>query len=227
LELAPIILAKGIREMPVIRYHPDWWVTLSLDGYGSHVNLDIANQIFTDHLLIWIVKEEADSFQTNQAYDQLQAKRDKARMRPLVDLVAKHVGVIHQFQLIAIMAQQALKKGQPEDWINYFISVNMHPKHRLPFDAWLRMIASCLQTLDAVFKTELGSMTIFDAMLNFWKAWTSELREEVVCNIAVLTKASLDLGDYIFGSKDNLTALQAYVPSTKLQQLCVAYMAAK
>ena len=59
LELAPII-AKGIREMPVIRNHPDWWVTLSLDGYGSHMNLASANQIFTDHL-IWIVKEEADS----------------------------------------------------------------------------------------------------------------------------------------------------------------------
>ena len=128
--------------MPVIRDHPDWWVTLSLDGYGSHVNLAPANQIFTDHL-IWIVKEEADSSQTNQAYDQLQAKRDKARMRPLVDLVAKHVGVIHQFQLIAIMIQ-ALKKGQPEDWIKAFISVNMHPKHCLPFDAWLRKIASCL-----------------------------------------------------------------------------------
>jgi hypothetical protein len=124
--------------MPVIRDHPDWRVTLSLDGYGSHVNLAIANQIFTGNL-IWIVKEEVDSSQTNQACNQLQAKRDKARMRPLVDLVAKHVGVIHQFQLIAIMVQalknaimvQALKKGQPEDWINSFISINMHPKHRL------------------------------------------------------------------------------------------------
>jgi hypothetical protein len=64
-------------------------------------------------------------------------------MRPLLDLVAKHVSVIHQFQLIAIMIQ-ALKKGQPEDWIKAFISVNMHPKHCLPFDAWLRKIASCL-----------------------------------------------------------------------------------
>jgi hypothetical protein len=70
-------------------------------------------------------------------------------------------------------------------------------------------------------------MTFFDAMPNFWKAWTPELREEVVCKIDVLTKASLDFGDYIFRCKDNLTALQAYVPSTKLQQLRVAYMAAK
>jgi hypothetical protein len=34
-------------------------------------------------------------------------------MQPLVDLVAKHVGVINQFQLIAIMLAQALKKDQP------------------------------------------------------------------------------------------------------------------
>jgi hypothetical protein len=52
--------------MPGIHDHPDWWVTLSLDGYSSHVNLAPANQIFTNHL-IWIVKEEANSSQTNQA----------------------------------------------------------------------------------------------------------------------------------------------------------------
>jgi hypothetical protein len=54
-----------------------------------------------------------NSSQTNQTYNQLQAKCDKARMQPLVDLVAKHVGVINQFQLIAIMLAQALKKDQP------------------------------------------------------------------------------------------------------------------
>jgi homoserine kinase len=83
--------------------------------------------------------------------------------------VAKYAEVINQFQLIAIMVQ-ALKEGRPEDWINSFISINMHPKQRLPFDAWLRKIASCPQTSDAAFKTELGYMTIFDAMPNFWKA---------------------------------------------------------
>jgi hypothetical protein len=187
LEVAPII-AKGIRVMPIICDYPDWWVSLSLDGYGSHVNIAEANQIFTDHK-IWIVKEEADSSQTNQAYDQLQAKRDKARMRPLVDLVSKHCGVINQFQLIAIMIH-ALKKGQPEDWITSFISVNMHPKYRLPFGDWMQKIVSCIQTSDAAFKKELGSMTIFDAMPTFWKAWTPVMREEVVAKIDALTNTS-------------------------------------
>jgi hypothetical protein len=92
LEKAPII-AKGIRAMPVICNYPTWWVSLSLDGYGSHVNIDPSIQIFTEHR-IWIIKEKADSSQTNQAYNQLVAKRDKAKMRPLVDLVPKHCGVI-------------------------------------------------------------------------------------------------------------------------------------
>jgi hypothetical protein len=61
--------------------------------------------------------------------------------------------------------------------------------------------------LDAAFETELGSMTIFDAMPNFWKAWTPELQEEVVRKIDGLTKASLDPGNYVFRCKDNLRAL--------------------
>jgi hypothetical protein len=63
---------------------------------------------------------------------------------------------------------EALKHG-----INSFINTNMHPEHRLPFEDWLRKIASCIRMTDASFKTELGFMTIFDVMLTFWKAWTT------------------------------------------------------
>ena len=75
------------------------------------MNVDEANENFTK-LNIWIVKEEADTSQTCQAYDQLQANIDKSRMRPLVDLVASHCGIINQRQLIVILLQ-ALKKGKP------------------------------------------------------------------------------------------------------------------
>ena len=59
--------------MPVIRDHPYWWVYLSLYVFGSHVNVDAANENFTK-LKIWVVKEEVDTSQTCQAYDQLQEK---------------------------------------------------------------------------------------------------------------------------------------------------------
>jgi hypothetical protein len=80
----------------------------------------------------------------------------------------------------------ALKESKPDDWIDSFISLNMHPKHCLPFDDWLRKISSCIHTSDAAFKTELGSMTIFDAMPTFWRAWTPLFREEVIPKIDIL-----------------------------------------
>ena len=57
--------------------------------------MDEANENFTK-LNIWIVKEEADTSQTCQSYDQLQAKKEKSCMRPLVDLLASHCGIINQ-----------------------------------------------------------------------------------------------------------------------------------
>ena len=42
LELSTII-TKGIRTIPVIRDHLDWWVSLSLYVFGSHVNVDATN----------------------------------------------------------------------------------------------------------------------------------------------------------------------------------------
>jgi len=37
-EIVPL-LAKAVRELPVIRDHKDWWVVVSLDGFGSHVRV--------------------------------------------------------------------------------------------------------------------------------------------------------------------------------------------
>jgi hypothetical protein len=50
----------------------------------------------------------------------------------------------------------------------------MHPKHHLPFEDWLRKIASCIQMMDVAFKTELGPMIIFDVMPTFRMALASE-----------------------------------------------------
>ena len=89
------IIAKGIRAMQMIRDHPYCWVSLSLYGFVSYVNMDASNENF-NKINICILKEEADTSQTFQAYDQLQAKKDKSRMHTLVDLVASHCGIINQ-----------------------------------------------------------------------------------------------------------------------------------
>ena len=39
--------AKGILDMPVIKYYPELWMVLTLDGYGYHLQGD-ALKIFAD-----------------------------------------------------------------------------------------------------------------------------------------------------------------------------------
>jgi hypothetical protein len=81
-KIAPVI-ADGIRAMPFIKDHPDWWVVMSLDGFSSHVNVDSAHKVFHDRK-IFVVKEEGDTSHVNQAYDQSVAKADKASMRTIL-----------------------------------------------------------------------------------------------------------------------------------------------
>ena len=74
-------LCTGIREMPVIKDHPEWWVVLSLDGFGSHVNVHSAQKVFYDHR-IFVIKEEGDTSHVNQAYDQFVAKKVSTQKLP-------------------------------------------------------------------------------------------------------------------------------------------------
>jgi hypothetical protein len=51
---------EGIRAMPVVCDNPDWWVLKVVDGFGSHVNVPEALQLYWDKKII-LLKEEADS----------------------------------------------------------------------------------------------------------------------------------------------------------------------
>jgi hypothetical protein len=82
LDLVPD-LCKGIRAMPVVCQHPDWWFTLLFDGFGSHLGTE-ALKIFAEYK-IQCAKEEGYSSDTNQAYDQLVAKADKWILRESLD----------------------------------------------------------------------------------------------------------------------------------------------
>ena len=61
-------LIKTIRNMPVIRDHPTWWVKLYLDGFGAHVDSLKSQQAFTNGRIL-VVKENSNSSQVNQAFD--------------------------------------------------------------------------------------------------------------------------------------------------------------
>ena len=55
--------------------HPDWWVVLFLDGFSSHLDAE-SLLVFTDHKIL-VIKEEGDTPQVSQSYDQKVAKEDK------------------------------------------------------------------------------------------------------------------------------------------------------
>jgi hypothetical protein len=42
-------LSNVIRKMPIIYERPNWWVVLTLDGFGSHVNVSEALKVFHEH----------------------------------------------------------------------------------------------------------------------------------------------------------------------------------
>ena len=107
-ELAPFI-AKGIRLMPHIKDHPDWQVCLTLDGFSSCL-VTAGLEPFTA-ANITIIKEEGDTSQVNQGYNQSVAKEDKKVIRESLDILQSHqkLAVIKQETIIAVCID-ALRK---------------------------------------------------------------------------------------------------------------------
>ena len=73
-EMAPAF-AKGLQDMPVVKNYPDLWMAITLDVLGSYLEGD-ALKVFADHKIL-VVKEEGDTSQVCQAYDNEVSKIDK------------------------------------------------------------------------------------------------------------------------------------------------------
>jgi hypothetical protein len=100
-ELVPH-LCRGIRSMKGVCDHPDFWVVLSLDGFGSHLDTD-ALLVFTEYKIL-VIKEEGDTSQVSQAYDQMVARADKRNFKELLDTVRAHYKtVLNQWDIIIIV----------------------------------------------------------------------------------------------------------------------------
>ncbi|KAI2498520.1 hypothetical protein MHU86_15980 [Fragilaria crotonensis] len=219
-EIAPE-LAAGIRKMPHICEHPDWWVVVSLDGFGSHVNVHEAQQAFYDKKIM-ILKEEGDTSHLNQAYDQSVAKNDKAGMRMYLDLIRPHIGVrLDQWFLIGV-AIEALKKIKASAWIESFKKVNLHPVHRVPFDVWLKKIDSTLSGGEFF----ASRTSLFDAMPVMWKSMSVEDRHAVVSIIDSFYNDTALEGQLVWTTQ-NVLRLVKYVPLADVGKLRCCYLAAK
>lgn len=73
-------LVERIRSLPVVKDHPLWWFTLYLDGFGSHVMTQYAQDLLYA-ARIAVVKENSDSSQTNQVFDDVVAAAHKSQHR--------------------------------------------------------------------------------------------------------------------------------------------------
>ena len=78
-------MAPGIRSMPVIRDHLEWWICIVFEGFKSHVNVNKALQKFVANN-IRSVQEEADTSYMSQLYDRAQALVDKHAPRQLLEM---------------------------------------------------------------------------------------------------------------------------------------------
>ena len=157
-------LAIGIREVPYICDHPNWWVVVSLDGFGSHVNAHKAQEAFFKCKIL-ILKGEGDTLHLNQAYDQSVAKNNKAGMRANLDMLCPHIGSqLDQWNLNNV-AIDTLKRVKATAWMESFTKVNLHPRSRIPFHLWLKKKDGKLG--HRVFFANQSSL--YDAMPAVWK----------------------------------------------------------
>ena len=69
---------------------PKWCAFLTYDGFKSHVNVTEGLDFFAEKR-IRVGKEDAGTSAFNQAYDNFQAKKDKAQTRELLDLARRKV----------------------------------------------------------------------------------------------------------------------------------------
>ena len=177
-ELVPF-LCRGIRAMERIKDHPDLWVVLSLDGFGSHL-VPESLVVFNEHKIL-VVKEEADTSQVSQAYDQVVARADKRKFRELLDTFkAHHKGVLNQWSIVLIVNAAYNEVAKTNAWVTSFIRVNFCPSKRKPFAEWLARHKCTVEAADHFFKARNG---LYDAMPAFWKNMTEDERRAVAAKM--------------------------------------------
>ena len=168
MELAPK-MASGIREMPVIRDCPHWWVVKIIDGFGPHTSSLEAMEIYADARIL-LLKEEGDTSHVNQAYDQQVAKDDKCTMRQCLSYLRQSEklskSIISGWDLIHV-GLAAVRELSPDSWVKSFMRVNLHPKHRVAFPEWCVRISHFLEGGES-FKPETVLLDTYSLLPAFW-----------------------------------------------------------
>ena len=128
-------LCDGIRAMEGITNHPDWWIVLSLDGFGSHLVGKSLEEFSKCKILV--IKEEGDTSQVSQSYDQLVAKSDKKfleiRRRLKLPSVVSILLELRPYpvprSLGTIPRDRGCRDGFPRDNLSKLITNNINNKY--------------------------------------------------------------------------------------------------
>ena len=136
-------------------HNPEWWALKVLDGYLPHTtSLEAMLAYFRRRILL--LKEEGESSHVSQTYDQKKAIEDKKNMREAAVMLRAAgsliLGVLDTWALM-LCGMHATRQSSPGAWIESAKKVNLHPFHRVSFEALCRRIAPFLQG-GLNFKTE-------------------------------------------------------------------------
>jgi hypothetical protein len=83
-----ICIAAGIRKMPVITDHPDWWVRFTEDGLYVHKFSLAAQGVSHEHKIANVI-EEGFSSHINQPFDREVAKKGKHEVKAGIAMLQK------------------------------------------------------------------------------------------------------------------------------------------
>ena len=216
-------LAPGIRKMPVIEDHPEWWACLTMDGYGSHVNVTEGLEIMSENKL-HAAKEESGTSQICQSYDQHQARQDKQVTGDLTEIARGRVSCMDQWALLGVLVV-GIKNMDGRHWENSFKKVNQHPDHRVSFDCWLDRIKEHITTGELnYFRT--NEDYYYDAMPSCWKKLTVDDRREVV-ELMDQYYSEAKVRGVSPWSKENVISLTKFCSKKDVMKLRAAYFLAK
>jgi len=213
-EIAPKLII-GLRALPIVCDHPDWWMWVSADGGGQHFDDLEVMQLFRQARIMF-VKEEADSSHNNQPYDKFVAKEDKIMHREMLGILRKCTaitrGVVDQYGLVHV-ALAVVRNSTAKHWEDSFKATNLHPKFRKSFSEWCEKIMGSLQA-GASFKIE-NPVEKHWLLPSFWLGMTPEERLEVMAVID-------EHGAY---TKDCLMDLNSkcHIAFTDMQKVRVCY----
>ena len=103
-------IAAGIRKMPVIIDHPDWWVRFTEDGVYVHKFSLAAQKVFHEHKIANVI-EEGFSSHINQPFDREVAKKGKHEMKSAIAVLQKSnaVGSVMSQQHLVFCALHGLR----------------------------------------------------------------------------------------------------------------------